>query len=307
MSGFGGAVVATTPSDSGLFGKLSERFEGAATMAGPAIYAIWVIVIGLVIALVLLIIDYFYPFLPFNPVGGPSSLARASKTFWKSVQSDTENLVVPATDSPTVDSGSYTVSVQLAIADSRVLSDGKYRHILHRGSNPVGLTVTTAGPTGHSNIQPSDLPQPGEPTYNALGLPQVMNPGVFLDKYKNDIHIFIHTQGKEDGMQVMWLESLTIEDLPMASPLTLGIVCTGTALEVYVNCRLYSTIMLRGTPYLAKADNQWFGRYGAFPFTGIVKNLTLWSSPLGSSDYVLMCRQGGASIGDLPESCPTKS
>ena len=324
MSSFG-AGTTRAASDTGggigggLFGKLSERFDGATASAGKLMYAVWALVLGIFIAVILLVVDYFVPFLPFNPVSGPSAMARAGKTFWTTSQADTENLIVPASLSPTTLASQYAVSVQLAISDSRVPSPGKFRHILHRGSNPVGLSGTTAGSTGHASIQPSDLPQPGEPTYTAQGLPQVMNPGIFLDTYKNDIHVFVHTQGKEVSptansripgikpeINVLWLESLTIQDLPINTPITIGVVCTGKSLEVYVNCRLYSTMLLRGTPYLPAADNQWFGRYGAYPFLGLIKNLTLWPTTLGSSDYIAMCRQGG-NLGDLPQSCASSA
>jgi hypothetical protein len=288
----------------GLFGAVTERLEGATTMAGPAVYAIWAVVIGIVITLILLVADYFYPFLPFNPVSGPSALARAGKTFWTSVDTNAENLIVPASDSPTK-GHQYSVSFHLAITDSRTPSPGVFRHILHRGTNPVGITAASAGTSGHANIQPEDLPQPGEPTYVHLRLPQIMNPGVFLDKYKNDIHVFIHTKGKEEGMEVLLLESATIEDLPMNTPMTIGIVCTGRTLELYVNCRLYNTLLLRGVPYLPKADNQWFGRYGVYPFTGIIKHLTLWAAPLGSSDYMQVCQGFPPSIpqAEMPTAC----
>lgn len=291
----------------GLFRMASERIGGAVAMAGPATYAIWAIIIGIVLALTLMSIDYFYPFLPLNPITGPSAMARAGKTFWKTVEADTENLMVPSDSSPTTSPGQYSVSFQFAISDSRTPSPGKFRHIVHRGSNPAGISVSKPGSSGHANIQPDDLPQPGEPTYTATGLPQIMNPGVFLDKYKNDVHIFIHTKGKEEGMDVLLLESTTVEDVPMNTPMNLGVVCNGRTLEVYLNCRLYSTMLLRGAPYLPKADNQWFGRYGAFPFTGLVKNLTLWAAPLGSSDYMQMCRGAGSSLGDMPQSCSTSN
>lgn len=321
MSGFGGAAATSETGGGGLFGQLSERFEGAVASAGTLMYVMWAVVLGIVIAVVLLIVDYFVPFLPYNPVSGPSAIARAGQTFWKTSSADAENLVVPASLSPTTMPGQYSVSVQLAISDSRSPSVGKFRHILHRGSNPVGLSSTTAASTGHANIQASDLPQPGEPTYTAQGLPQIMNPGIFLDSYKNDIHIFVHTKGKEASpvsnrrpggripgaiseIEVLWLESMTIQDVPMNTPITIGVVCTGKSLEVYVNCRLYSTMLLRGIPYLPAADNQWFGRYGAFPFLGKIQNLTLWPSNLGSSDYIAMCRQGG-NLDDMPQSCPS--
>jgi hypothetical protein len=80
--------------------------------------------------------------------------------------------------------------------------------------------------------------------------------------------------------------------------------------EIYVNCRLHSTILLRGTPYLPKSANSWYGRYCAYPMSGIVKNLEIWSDALTSSDLMMVCRTGdstGLSKTELPSVCPTKS
>jgi len=104
---------------------------------------------------------------------------------------------------------------------------------------------------------------------------------------------------------VLWLESLTIADLALQTPITVGVVCNGKTVEVYVNCRLYSTLLLRGTPYLPKDDNMWFGRYCTYPMSGLVKNLTLWPTALGSSDYIQMCRGASFDKNDLPPTCPT--
>ena len=268
-------------------------------------YAIYALVVGIVVAVVILIADNFFPFLPVNPVSGPSAAARAGKLFWTKGEPDAENLVVPASESPTVVANTYTMSVQFMIGDSRTPSPGRFRHIVHRGSNPCGLSVSASGSTGHAGIQPGDVPADADPSYKQLGLPAVMNPGLFLDKYNNDLHVFVHTKGKEGDLEVLWLESLTVEDLPLATPITVGVVCNGKAVEVYVNCRLYSTLLLKGTPYLPKADNQWFGRYCAFPMSGLVKNLELWSTALGASDYIQVCRGASFNKNDLPNTCPT--
>ncbi len=302
------ANVAGTGLQTAAFGGIKDAIFGP--KPGWAVTLIYAIVFGIVVTLILITVDNFVPFLPFNPAGkGPSALARSGKTFWKSVEADTENLVVSSADSPTTLAANWSASAQLIIADSRNPNpmSGNFRHILHRGSNPVGISTTTSGSTGQAGIQPTDLPPDTEPSYTEMGLPQIMNPGVFLDKYKNDIHIFIHTRGLEEGQHVLWLESMTIEDLPLNAPITLGLVCNGKQLDVYVNCRLYSSMLLKGTPYLPKADNQWFGRYGTSPFTGLVKNLTLWSSQLGSSDYIGVCRQGSFKGTELPTSCAAKS
>ena len=286
---------------------LSERSEDASRLMHTSgfKYIIYALCAGIAIATILMIVDNFYPFLPINPISGPSAAARAGVSFWPV---NAENLIVPATVSPTVLPDQYTMTVQLMIGDSRSPSIGKYRHIVHRGSNPIGgATSKTAGPTGHAGIQLSDLPPGTDPNYQQLGLPSLMNPGIFLDKYKNDIHIFVHTKSQEGSLNVLLLESLTIEDLPLQTPLTIGIACGGKTLEVYVNCKLYSTLLLKGTPYLPPSDNQWFGRFGVFPISGLLQNLTLWPEPLGSSDYMQMCRAGSFNKGDLPVLCASSS
>ena len=296
----------------GFFGGISEtvskKFDGSYLMESKGLkYAIYALMIGIVIFVVLLLIDSMYPFLPVSPIGGPSSAARAGKVFWSSGPADAENLLVPADLSPTVSPTAYTMSVQFMIGDSRTPSLGRFRHIVHRGSNPCNLSSLVAGSTGHAGIQASDIQSDykNDPGYVMSGLPAIMNPGVFLDEYKNDVHIFVHTKGKEDNMDVLWLESLTIEDLPLATPITLGVICNKQTLEVYVNCRLYSTLLLKGVPYLPKADNQWFGRYCVYPMSGLVKNLELWSSALSSTDYLLMCRGASFDKNQLPSTCPT--
>jgi hypothetical protein len=294
--------------ESGLFGGQLTTLMNKATMTGPAVVTVQIIAATIAVLVIVLIVDNFFPFLPINPVSGPSAAARAGKTFWKSIDGDTQNLIVPASQSPTKLPATYTMSVQLVLADSRTPDLGHFRHILHRGSNPCKLSVTAAGSTGHANIQPSDIPD-DDPAYKAAGLPQIMNPGVFLDKYKNDIHIFVHTQGTEDGVAALWLESMTIEDVPLNVPITLGIVCNGQALEVYWNCNLYSTMLLRGVPYMPKADNQWFGRYCAFASAGVVKNLQLWPTALNLGDYRQMCSVASSvNASEMPSlpsaSCP---
>lgn len=292
-------------------GRLQTAFETTKSVVlGPkpvwVQYSIYAAIVGIIIALIVISIDYFHPFLPAGM--GPSAAARAGQTFWTSVQAASENLVVPTTVSPTKTPGQWSLSAQIIITDSRTPSAGKFRHILHRGSNPVGISATTTGSTGQAGIQPADLPDSADPIYMSLGLPGLMNPGIFLDKYKNDIHVFIQTKGREEGREVLWLESMSVADIPLNQPMNLGVVCNGRSLDVYVNCRLYSSLLLRGTPYMPAGENQWFGRYGAFPMTGLIKNLTLWPTALGSSDFIQMCRGAGSfSASSLPSACPTSS
>jgi hypothetical protein len=266
-------------------------------------YVIYILAIAIAVFVVVLIADNFFPFLPVNPLGGPSAAARAGKKFWTNITTESENLIVPASMSPTVVANSYSMTVQLMIGDSRTPSAGRFRHILHRGSNPCSLSSSVAGPSGHAGIQIGDIPDSADPSYKNTGLPAVMNPGLFLDKYRNDLHVFVHTRGKEAGADVLWLESVTIADVPLRTPTTVGVVCNGRTLEVYFNCRLYSTLILKGDPYLPTSDNQWYGRYCAFPMSGIVKDLQLWGAPLNSSDYMSMCRNVTFNNIDLPDVC----
>jgi hypothetical protein len=312
--GFGGtaAAVAAAPTKGllGQFADFTTKVAGDSVAligsgGNPALYVLYAAIIGIAIAVILLIVDIYFPFLPVNPIARPSAAARAGKRFWTRIGDDAENLLVPSTESPTTLPDQYTMSVQLVIADSRTPDIGRFRHVLHRGANPCGLSATKSGPTGHAGIKPTDIPSTADPSYATNGLPQIMNPGLMLDAYKNDLHVFVHTRGYEGSEYVLWLESLTIEDLPLNTPTTVGIVCNGQTLEVYVNCRLYGTLLLRGQPYLPAAENTWFGRYCAYPFSGLVKNLQLWGTALSTSDYTAMCEGASFSGNTLPSACPT--
>jgi hypothetical protein len=248
-------------------------------------YVAYVLIIAIAVATLLVVVDSFTPFLPVNPIGGPSAEARAGRSFWTTVTTEEDGLVVPKADSPTVLPGAYSMSVQVVIADSRSMDQTKYRHILHAGSD---FGVDASG---------SD------------GIPAIVNPGIFLDKRTNDVHVFVNTLLTSGLTTTPLLESVTIKDLPLATPITLGVVNNGRTVEVYVNCRLYSTLLLKGVPVATPPGqrNQWFARYGTAPFTGIIKNLQLWGSALGSTDYIQMCRVGTLALTDLPPSVCSKS
>ena len=306
---FGG----TAESAKGLFGKFiefakkdpGESLAMITEVRNPVLYVLYTAIIGVAIAVILLLVDIYFPFLPINPIAGPSAAARAGKRFWTRIGDDAENLLVPSTESPTTLPDQYTMSVQLVIADSRTPDIGRFRHVLHRGANPCNLSASKSGPSGHAGIKPTDIPSNADPSYTTNGLPPIMNPGLMLDAYKNDLHVFVHTRGYEGSEYVLWLESLTIEDLPLNTPTTVGVICNGQTLEVYVNCRLYGTLLLRGQPYLPTAENTWFGRYCAYPFAGLVKNLQLWGTALSTSDYAAMCEGASFSGNKLPSACPT--
>lgn len=284
---------AVAPTGVTMFGQLTSvvsnpsaiLYGTAGILGGSGVrWIIYLLVLGVLVGMLLVAVDTVYPFLPINPMG-PSQIARSVKTFW--VSESGENLLVPSNQSPTVSPGTYSMSVQCMINSSGPA--GTYKHIVHRGSNPVGIPATgVAGPTGHAGIQLGDLKDQLDEGYTATALPEILNPGIFLDPQKNDIHVFIHTMKNE----AKYLESMTIEDVPVGSPLNLGVVCNGQTLEVYFNCRLYNTLLLKGTPYLPSDSNQWWGRYGVSPVNGVVKNLQLWDAAIGSTDFMSMCSSG---------------
>lgn len=258
-------------------------------------YVLYALMAAVVIGIIIVVVDAFHPFLP--SIRGPTAKGH---TFWKGQSGDTENLLVPESQSPTTRADTYSMTIQMIISDSRTPALGKYRHILHRGADPCSLGGSTATTSGHAGIKFADLTPSGEVTaYGADGLPQVMNPGLFLDKYKNDMHIFVHTRDVKGNML---LESTTVVDLPLNQPINIGLVCNVKTLEVYVNCRLYTTLLFAGTPYLPAHYNKWFGRYCAFPFMGSLSNLILWDTPLASLDIIRACRT--ASIANVPQPCP---
>jgi hypothetical protein len=302
----------------GLFARVSQRVPMGLLESQGVKYFIYILAAGIGIATVLLVVDYYYPFLPINPVSGPSPAARAGKRFWPESE---ENLIVPAAASPIKKATNYSVRFTMNIDSAQVPRPNVLQHILHRGQNPCGLTASAAGPTGVSGMDPTNgklkracgsagatggLKAPtataaatttfdptnlGELTdYVSTGIPDIVNPGCFLDPYKNDMYIFIHTHGHEDSRQMLWLESTVVEDLPLNTPIDVGIVCNGRVVEVYINCKLYSTWMLRGEPYLPAALNDWFGLYCAYPMAGNVKDLTLWGTALNSTDFMMVCR-----------------
>ena len=292
---FGGPQPAT----SGIWARLPFQSNGI------LMYAVYTILIGIIICVVLLTIDFFYPFLPGNPLTGPSAMARAGSKFWGGSDA-AQNLIVPAEDAPTKLPAVWSASFQFTLQDSRVpQKNGYYRHILHRGSNPFNISATRPGPSGHAGLQLTDIQGDTDQSYRQNGLPTIMCPGVMLDPYKNDLHIFMHTRAADSGL--LLLESATIEDVPLETPITIGLICNQKVLEIYINCRLYDTLLLKGSPHDPPTMGNWYGRYGAFPAQGKINGLTLWSGPLVIRDYMMVCTVGAPSDTSAGPSCPTAS
>lgn len=190
------------------------------------------------------------------------------------------NLTTTPTNVPNVSDSSYSATIDCVLYNTRSYNtvwtdgDGPYRHLFHRGSSDlVSSTVTGAIVGGCSaSGQSSDLPP--------QGLPRSMNPGVFLDPNLNDVLIFVDTENASR-------ESVRIVDLPLDRPFQLAVVVNNNVLEVYLNCRLEVTKVLKNRP--RAVDNQWFGLAGAAAGQAQIQNLRVWPKPLLSTEINPLC------------------
>lgn len=238
------------------------------------------VVAGLVVFMILLMLfnsqyDVYFQKRPSSAV----SSATPPKTFWTtgSTQNpqDPVGLKVLSADFPMSYPDTYTMGVQLYVGDSRSNDKmGPYRHILHRGTDElVSFTPNSPGsvPRGRGDLND--------------GLPNQMNPGLFLDQYTNDLLIYVDTD-PPTGTQAN-RESIRIADLPLKKAFYVHIVVHDRILEVYINCRLAETKILSGTP--RAVPNDWYGRIGFARAAVVPHNLKLWDSDLHALQLRNMC------------------
>lgn len=195
-----------------------------------------------------------------------------SLTFWKPGTSpnpeDPYKLMLTSSEFPMSSPEIYTVGVEIIVGDTRTNDKmGPYRHIIHRGTNEL-MNFTDPNSAGSAPKGMGDL---------ADGLPRQMNPGIFLDKFTNDLIIFIDTDPIGKGSN-SYRESIRIPDIPLKKGFHLHLVVHDRLIEVYINCRLVSTKLLNGNP--KGVPNSWYGRIGFSRAAAIIQNLTLWDSSL---------------------------
>lgn len=256
--------------------KATQGSSFLVTIGYIALYILVVIIVLFVIVMVLGIkidLNWFDFRSPYTKV-----MSR-SAGFWQPTVQFTNLMTSPNTIPGFLDS-SYSTIIDCVIYNSRSYrtvwsdGDGPYRHIYHRGSNELqsstvgNLLLGGCGPSG--NI--SDLPP--------YGLPSSMNPGVFLDPNLNDIIVFVDTENKTR-------ESVRIADLPLDIPFRIVIVVNKYILEVYLNCRLEVTKIMKNLP--RAVDNQWYGLAGPASAQAQIANLHLWNYPLTSNDVGPLC------------------
>jgi len=178
-----------------------------------------------------------------------------NKTFWKpyflSNLIDPRNLRVTEAEWDPKNCNALSLGVEIVIFNSRAQSieTSPYRNLLYRGSEDL------------SNFTPNS---PGSAPLGAGGLndglPSEMSPGVFVDRFTNDLIVFVDTDPIDEiykDINHAFRESIRINDLPLNVPFYLHLIIKGKILEVYVNCRLAGTKLLHGKP--RNVPNEWYG------------------------------------------------
>lgn len=208
----------------------------------------------------------------------PSLIPRSTSLYWKSKRvwppsGNTANLTAYPSQFGALQDISYSFNMDLILKETRTnVTNGIHRHIFHRGSDEYA-----------SATPPSTLPRR-------------MNPGVFLDPLTNDLLIFVDTLDGSNGYR----ESLRIADLPLGSAFRLGLVLNNRVLDVYINCRLEETKMLKGTP--RTVENRLYGVAGPSPAPVQLQNVYCWDTPLPSNDFTTLC--GTAPTFTVTPTCP---
>jgi hypothetical protein len=208
-----------------------------------------------------------------------------SKTFWLPAKMenplDPRNLRVTEDEwQPTV-CDAITMGLEVVISNTRAPdSKSPYKLLVYRGSSDL------------QDFQPNS---PGSMPIGAGGLndglPSEMSPGVFIDRFTNDIIVFIDTDPVDDiykDINNSFRESIRINDLPLNVPFHLHLTLVGKVLEVFVNCRLAGTKLLHGKP--RSVPNEWYGRTGFAAAQAIIQNLTLWDGRLHTYHLMNMCK-----------------
>jgi hypothetical protein len=216
------------------------------------------------------------------------SVDAASTVFWKPSE-QYEALTIQSEDMPKdFLNARYTILIDMIWFDTRTtMKNGPHRHILHKGSDELKSLKAGGKMIFEDGVQTSSCMSDPDP--NALstlppnGLPRRMNPGIFADPVTNDMIIFIDTEFDNKLLR----ESMRVPDIPLGTPFRLGLVVADKFMEVYINCHLETTKILRGVPM--DVDPEWYGLAGPAALPAMVQNLKLWRYPLSSYEMKTQC------------------
>ena len=239
--------------------------------------------------ILLYIVNSFFPFTAFYDNGLMAGLP-SSKRYWTNLKipaggDPPSGLFISKDDNIAKKPNSYTVMIDLNINSSKAPAMGSYRHILHRGSDDYNQEVgsgMTQKITGNTSSDSSfEASMAGATAAGGTPLPIFMNPGVFLHPYRNDLIFFFQTEAAQKnivGYDVLYLESLALDDIPLREWFRITIVLNGISVDVYKNGQLLKSIILKGEPRNVPGD--WYGRSGPIPAYGILQNIKIWNGAL---------------------------
>jgi len=238
---------------------------------------LYILLAAMIVGVVMMLLDVKIPWSSILPIPHRYSVLLKAYKFWPP-SGDFTNLKVESNVGPSLADTSYSMTLESLLFNSRNYNstEGPYRHIAHRGSNELAAASLNGFVTGcgaaanYGNLPP-------------FGLPKRMNPGIFLDPNTNDIIVFVDTI---DGSQ-SYRESLRVADIPLDIPFRIAIILNGKVLEVYLNCGLEATKVLKGTP--RSLENVWYGLAGSAAADAQIQNLNLWTFPLTAKDIRPLC------------------
>lgn len=212
----------------------------------------------------------------------PKSMKTTSDAyhFWKPSPVFT-NLTVPKGSVPGFKNTLYTINMDCVLLNTRNFkgTGGPWRHLMHRGSNELQLT-TVGGSLLRTGCAAAANSGGALPPF---GLPKRMNPGIFLDPNTNDIVVFVDT---ERGGEI-YHESVRISDVPMDIPFRIGVIVNETMLEVYMNCKLEVSLVLKGRPQ--SVEDVWYGLSGAAAAQAQIQNLYIWKRAVPADQIGSVC------------------
>jgi hypothetical protein len=290
-SSFGNVFANTTSAFGSPFSLLPPESEPGRRML--TLVAIVGLVI-LVLVLIAYVINYAYPFIAEGALSFlPLASATRSQRYWT-------NLIVPANADPpsqlliTKDesiakrSNVYTFMIDLFIANSKSSSMGSYRHILHRGSDSYNQTNPETA-LAQQALDASSSPSAEASLASAarsggVPLPNYMNPGVFMHPYRNDIVFFFQSEAAASdvvGSDILYIESLALDDVPVQEWFRVTVSLNDNVVDIYKNGDLVKSMILKGKP--RSVENQWYGRSGPVPFSGVLMNMKMWDGNIPAS------------------------
>jgi hypothetical protein len=284
------SVFSRIPSTSSMLAAPDLGFPPASEPVKRVLTIIGLIMLILIGGLILLyLVNSFFPFFAFYDNGLMAGLPSA-KRYWTNLKipaggDPPSGLYISKDDNIAKKPNSYTVMFDLNINSSKAPAMGSYRHILHRGSDDYNQEVgsgMTQKITGNTSSDSSfEASMAGANAAGGTPLPIFMNPGIFLHPYRNDLLFFFQTEAAQKsvvGYDVLYLESVALDDIPLREWFRITVVLNGITVDVYKNGELLKSIILKGEPRTVPGD--WYGRSGPIPAYGVLQNIKLWNGAL---------------------------